>query len=84
MSFLYILCINNPYQKDGKNFLPFCRLPFLSLSLILFFYLFRAAPEAYGGFQAKGPIGAVASSWMLVRFVSAEPQWEFRGCLFFL
>ena len=26
------------------------------------FWLFRAAPAAYGGSQAKGPIGAVAVS----------------------
>ena len=25
--------------------------------------LFRGAPMAYGGSQARGPIGAVASSW---------------------
>ena len=73
-----------------------------------FFGLFRATPEANGGSQAKGRIGAVAaslhhshshtksepsswqrqilnqvrpgikpaSSWILVRFVSAEPRWE--------
>ena len=59
-------------------------------------------PVAYGSFQARGQIVAVAdslhhshrnvgslthrarpgielaSSWMLVRFVSAEPQWELR------
>ena len=37
---------------------------FLSLFFLffdfLFFCLFRAAPAAYGGSQAKGPIGAVA------------------------
>ena len=29
---------------------------------IFFFCLFRAAPMAYGGSQARGPIGAVATS----------------------
>ena len=82
---------------------------------ILFFCLFRTLPRAYGSFQARGQIGAVAvslsqpeqhqiwaapatyttahgkagflihrarpgiqsvSSWMLVKFVSAEPQQE--------
>ena len=28
----------------------------------LIFYLFRAAPAAYGGFQARGPSRAVAAS----------------------
>ena len=27
---------------------------------VCLFFLFRAAPEAYGGSQARGPIGAVA------------------------
>ena len=34
----------------------------LSLSLSLFFLLFTAAPMAYGGSQARGRIGAVATS----------------------
>ena len=30
--------------------------------LLLFFGLFRATPEVYGGFQTRGPIGATAAS----------------------
>ena len=30
-------------------------------SISFFFRIFRAAPAAYGGFQARGPIGAVAA-----------------------
>ena len=33
----------------------------LSLSFFFFFFFFRAAPEAYGGSQTRGPIGAVAT-----------------------
>ena len=97
----------------------------LSVSLVffplifLFLCLFRAAPSAYGGPQARGGIRAVAaglchsntrsasstyitahgnagslthwarpgiesaSSWMLVRFISAEPQWELWLSLLF-
>ena len=35
-----------------------------SLQIILinlFIYLFRAAPAAYGGSQARGPVGAIAT-----------------------
>ena len=35
---------------------------FFSFSFFFFFCLFRAAPEAYGCSQARGPIGAVAAS----------------------
>ena len=35
---------------------------FISFHFILFFCFFRAAPAAYGGSQARGPIGAVAAS----------------------
>ena len=31
-------------------------------SFFFFFFLFRAAPTAYGGSQARGPIGAIAAS----------------------
>ena len=84
----------------------------LFFHIFLFVCFFRATPEAYGGSQTKGQIGATdagphcsrrntgampvtyttaysiaraltprpgikpASSWMLVKFVSAEPQWE--------
>ena len=43
-------------------------IPHLLLLLLLFFFFFglfafsRAAPVAYGGSQARGPIGAVAPS----------------------
>ena len=41
----------------------FIQFYFLSLSLSFFFFvfcLFRAAPAAYGGSQARGLIGAIA------------------------
>ena len=31
---------------------------FFFFFFFFFFLLFRAAPEAYGGFQARGPMGA--------------------------
>ena len=34
----------------------------LNLGIFFFFWLFRAAPMAYGGSQARGPIRAVAAS----------------------
>ena len=34
----------------------------LILETFLFFWLFRAVPEAYGGSQARGPMGAIAAS----------------------
>ena len=37
-----------------------------SLQIILinlFIYLFRAAPAAYGGSQARGPVGAIATTY---------------------
>ena len=35
---------------------------FLFLPFFFFFFaFFRAAPEAYGGSQARGPIGAIAA-----------------------
>ena len=48
-----------------------------------FFLLFRATSSAHGVSQAKGPIAATATSWFLVGFVSAAPQWELLVCLFF-
>ena len=35
---------------------------FFGVCLFVSFCLFRATPEAYGGSQARGPIGAVATS----------------------
>ena len=41
----------------------FFSFSFLSFLLFLFIYLFfRAAPTAYGGSQARGPIGATSTS----------------------
>ena len=99
-----ILTVSKPHrrslQHSGTNHCLFLSVCF-----------FRAAPEAYGGSQARGPTGAgatpqphqiratsvtyttthgntrslthrvksgiePASSWMLVRFVSAEPWQE--------
>ena len=38
-------------------------VPFLYFfSFLLFFWLFRATPVAYGGSQTRGPIGAIAAS----------------------
>ena len=72
----------------------------LVYKFLCIYCLFRATPTGYGGSQAGGQIGAVAtgllhshsnarslthrmrpgiepaSSWMLVRFVSAEPRQE--------
>ena len=31
---------------------------FQATAIFFFFFLFRAAPEAYGGSQARGPIGS--------------------------
>ena len=41
-----------------------CLFYFIYLFIYLFclFAISWAAPEAYGGFQARGPIGAVATS----------------------
>ena len=42
-----------------------CEIPrlkgFLLLLFLFVFLLFRAAPKAYGGSQARGPIGAAAT-----------------------
>ena len=81
------------------------------VSIVFFFFFgvfFRAAPTAYGGSQARGPIGAMAAglhhshsnarslahwakpgvepstSWLLVIFVSAAPQWELQYFVSFL
>ena len=34
----------------------------IHIAILFFFCLFRAEPEAYGGSQARDPIGAVAAS----------------------
>jgi len=58
-------------SKENKNcvILETSKVPFLNPSklhipppLYLFIFVFsRATPEAYGGSQARGPIGAVAA-----------------------
>ena len=98
---------------------------YISFFCLFGFWFFRAPPEAYGNFQARGRIGAAlpastiaiampdpslhhrsatyttaqgnarslahwarpviepASSWILVGFVTAEPQRELQSCLHF-
>ena len=48
--------INHPSHRESQN--P----GFFFFFFFLVFCLFRAAPMAYGGSQARGPIGAVAAS----------------------
>ena len=43
--------ILNPLSHNGNSVFYF----------ILFFYLFRAVPAAFGGFQTRGPVGTIAS-----------------------
>ena len=38
-------------------------LKFLYFFIFLFFLLFRATPMAYGGYQARGRIGAAAEAY---------------------
>ena len=46
-----------------KSFVPFILFYFILFYFILFIYcLFRATLRAYGGSQARGPVGAVAAS----------------------
>ena len=45
-------------------------------SIFFFFFLFRAALTAYGGSQARGPIGATATS-----LVTATATWDPKPCL---
>ena len=45
---------NSHYKEKFFLFLKFCLFSFI-------FCPFRAAPTAYGGSQARGPIGAVAA-----------------------
>ena len=94
------------------------------MSSKFFFFLFRAVPPAYGGCQARGPIGATAAglhhshsnirselrlwptpiahgnarslthwarpgikpatSWFLVGFISAAPQWKLLNIFLFI
>ena len=46
-------------------------LTFLSFSFSFFFFFFRAAPAAYGNFQARGQIGATAAN---LHHSSGQPQ----------
>ena len=104
------------FQPLCSLFRSTCCTHFLLFIYFYFFGLFRAAPMAYGGSQARGQIGSVAtclcnshshtrsephlrptpypsihwvrpelepaSSWMLVIFVSAEPQGELPVLIF--
>ena len=60
-------CLSTPHlgraSKAGPG-LPgeVCSLGAVPLLFLSFFGLFRAAPMAYEGSQAKGPIGAVATA----------------------
>ena len=42
--------------------MPYFIYLFIYTFIHLFIYLFKAAPTAYGGFQARGQIGAVATN----------------------
>ena len=44
----------------GQSSLQIVGLPLAAIESF-FFFLFRATPAAYGGFQARGPIIAVAT-----------------------
>ena len=52
------------HTKGLLLFILFIYMPFNFLFFFFFFFfcLFRAAPTAYGGSQARGPVGAVATS----------------------
>ena len=51
------------WPSEGSSDVPLTYLhSFLSAFLFFIFCLFRATPEAYGGSQARGQIGAVAAS----------------------
>ena len=41
--------------------LLYCILFYFNFYLFIYFLLFRAVPTAYGGFQGKGLIGAIAA-----------------------
>ena len=43
------------------SILPSCPLSFFSFLVVVVFLSFRAAPKAYGGSQARGPIGTVSA-----------------------
>ena len=49
-------------MKVGSAFWPFSLDLQDAVSFVLFFCLFRAAPAAYGGSQARGRIGALVAS----------------------
>ena len=63
------ICLCHPYFHECLN--SFQRMGLLSLLLFfffffffffVFFFFFRVVPAAYGGYQARGPVGAVAAS----------------------
>ena len=50
-----------PPRYSSPEFLSFFSFFFLFFFFFFFFLLFRATPEAYGGSQARGPVGATAA-----------------------
>jgi len=56
-----IYCI---FNFSWLNIFCMALLPSGRLTLLHFFFLFRAAPVAYGGSQARGPIGATAAAYI--------------------
>ena len=64
LSYMYILLMSQyaPYQSRIQSSVMGCTwLSFSFLFHIYFKNLYRAAPVAYGGSQARGQIGAVAA-----------------------
>ena len=55
-----VKCCSTRFLKGDSLNLSFIYL-FIYLFIIFVFCLFRAAPAAHGGSQARGPLGAVAS-----------------------
>ena len=53
-----------PWWEEEKNFKKFQEKYFLikKITFFLSFFLFRAAPVAYRGSQARGRVGAIAAS----------------------
>ena len=51
-----------PIQAQSLTWESFLFLVFFLFFFFFFALLFRGAPMAYGGSQARGPIGAIAAS----------------------
>ena len=56
-------CINTFHSKNNNNSIT----SLMSWVLFFIYLFFRAAPVAYGGSQARGPIGAIAASLSTAR-----------------